>query len=283
MKSKPIELRKTENFLFKMAVITLSSATVIPLVLILFFVAKKGIAAIDMNFLFSLPKPVGQEGGGISNAIVGTIILIALTCVMSIPLGILCGVFLAECRKSKLSFWVRTWVEVLQGVPSIVMGIVAYIWIIRPLKGLFSAFAGSVALSIMMLPLVIKATEETVKMVPDSIKEAALSLGVPYYKTVLRVVLPVSASGILTGVLLGVGRIAGETAPLLFTAFGNQFMNYNIFKPVNALPLLIYRYATSPYKDWQQIAWGASLFLIAFILLINFIASGIARKWKVKF
>lgn len=283
MKSKPIELRKTENFLFKVAVIALSSATVVPLVLILFFVAKKGISAIDLNFLFSLPKPVGQEGGGSSNAIVGTIILIALTCLMSIPLGILCGVFLAECRKSKLSFWVRTWVEVLQGVPSIVMGIVAYIWIVRPLKGLFSAFAGSVALSIMMLPLVIKATEETVKMVPDSIKEAALSLGVPYYKTVLRVVLPVSASGILTGVLLGVGRIAGETAPLLFTAFGNQFMNYNIFKPVNALPLLIYRYATSPYKDWQQIAWGASLFLIAFILTINFIASGIARKWKVKF
>ncbi len=283
MKIKSIARRKAENIIFKGTVISLSLLTVIPLILILFFVAKKGISSIDMNFFFSLPKPVGQEGGGISNAIVGTLLLIALTCLLSIPLGILCGVFLAENRGSRLSFWVRLWVEVLQGVPSIVMGIIAYVWIVRPLKGLFSAFAGSVALSIMMLPMVIKATEETVKLVPITLKEASMSLGVPYYKTVLRVILPVSTSGILTGILIGVSRIAGETAPLLFTAFGNQFMNYNIFKPVNALPLLIYRYATSPYKDWQNIAWGASLFLILFILGVNFIASGIAKKWKVRF
>ncbi|MBN1150054.1 phosphate ABC transporter permease PstA [candidate division WOR-3 bacterium] len=283
MKQKSFSFRKAENIFFKTSVIVFSLATVVPLLLIIFFVVKKGLSVINIDFLLSLPAPVGQEGGGISNAIIGTLLLIGLTLILSVPVGILCGVFLAENKGKHLAFWIRSWVEVLQGVPSIIMGIIAYIWVVKPLKGMFSAFAGSVALSIMMLPLVIKATEETVGMVNPTLKEASMSLGVPYYRTILGVVLPISLSGIMTGILLGVSRIAGETAPLLFTAFGNQFMNYNIFKPVNALPLLIYRYATSPYKDWHDIAWGASLFLIVFVLLVNFIATGISKKWKVQF
>lgn len=283
MKEKSLSFRIVENFIFKTSVIVFSLVTVIPLLLIIFFVVKKGLSVIDIDFLLSLPSPVGQEGGGISNAIIGTMILIVLTLILSVPLGILCGVFLAENRGKHLAYWVRSWVEILQGVPSIIMGIISYLWIVKPLKGMFSAFAGSVALSIMMLPLIIKSTEETVGLVNPTLKEASMSLGVPYYKTIFKVVLPISLSGIMTGILIGVSRIAGETAPLLFTAFGNQFMNYNIFKPVNALPLLIYRYATSPYKDWHEIAWGASLFLIVFVLFVNFIATWISKKWKVQF
>ena len=172
--------------------------------------------------------------------------------------------------------------EILQGIPSIVIGIIAYAWIVITL-GTFSAFSGGIALSIMMLPVIVRATEETLKLIPDTLKEASLSLGVPYYRTILKVILPAGASGIATGVLISVARIAGETAPLLFTAFGNPFMEMNVLKPVNSLPLLIFNYATSPYPEWHALAWGASFVLVFFVLALNFFAKVVTRKWKVQF
>ena len=177
---------------------------------------------------------------------------------------------------------VRITVDVLQGVPSIVIGIVVYILVVVPFRT-FSAISGSIALAIMMLPVVIKNTEETLKLIPYSLKEAAYALGVPYHKVILRVVLPAGLSGIVTGVLISIARITGETAPLLFTAFGNPFMSLNPVKPIEALPHIIFKYATSPYTDWQNIAWGASFLLVAFVLLLNLFAKVVVKKWKVKF
>jgi len=274
--------RIIKNALFKGIIILVSLASIMPLFFILFYIVQRGIASISWNFLINLPKPVGEAGGGISNAIVGTIMLISIACVISVPSGILAGLYISEERKGKLSGAVRSCAESLQSIPSIVIGIIAYVWVVKPM-GHFSALSGGIALSMMMLPLVIKATEETLILLPDSLKEASLALGVPYYKTVLKVILPAALSGIMTGILLGIARIAGETAPLLFTAFGNPFMNANILKPVNSLPHLIFTYAISPYEEWQKLAWGASLVLIALVLMLNIISKLVVRKWKIRF
>ena len=173
-------------------------------------------------------------------------------------------------------------VDVLQGIPSIVIGIIIYLWLVKPF-GKFSALSGSVALSFMMLPSIIKSTEETLKLVPYSLKEASWSLGVPYYRTMLLVILPAGISGILNGILLGIARVAGETAPLLFTAFGNPFLTFNIFKPIASLPLIIFNYAISPYEDWHRLAWGASFVLVSIVLILNILTKLIERRWKVQF
>lgn len=249
----------------------------IPLVVILYFVFKNGIAAISWDFFTHLPKPVGETGGGISNAIVGTLILVLLSACLSIPVGILTGIYLHEYADTKLAKLLRLCIQVLQGIPSIVIGIVAYLWVVVPM-GKFSALSGGVALGMMMLPIITLSTEETIKLIPKTLKEASLALGVPYYRTVLKVVLPTGLSGIMTGVLLSLSRVAGETAPLLFTAFGNPFMNLNIAKPVHALPLLIFNYSTSPYEEWQRYGWGASLLLIVFILCLSLIVKGVTNQ-----
>jgi phosphate transport system permease protein len=196
--------------------------------------------------------------------------------------GVCAGIYLTEYRKGRLAHAVRLCVEILQGIPSIVIGIIAYAWIVVSM-GSFSGFAGGIALAIMMLPVIVRSTEETLKLIPDSLREASLALGVPYSRTVLKVIVPAGLSGILTGVLLGIARIAGETAPLLFTAFGSPYMNLNIFKPVDSLPQMIFNYATSPYPEWHARAWGASLVLVVFVLGINFFAKVIASRWKVRF
>ena len=169
----------------------------------------------------------------------------------------------------------------LQGVPSIVIGIVVYFWVVKPM-GTFSAFSGSIALAIMMLPIMIRSTEETLKMIPDTLKEAGLALGLPYHKVILRIILPCGMSGILSGILLSIARIAGETAPLLFTAFGNPYLNTNMSKPMQSLPLLIFNYATSPYDEWHDLAWGAALILLSTVLLLNIITKLTTRRWKVQ-
>jgi phosphate transport system permease protein len=268
--------------LFKALVIILSLSSIVPMFLILFMIGKNGVSVIDWQFLSHLPKPVGEAGGGIANAIWGTLLLIGLAFVFSVPLGIFGGIFLAEYRESKLAYLIRLSVEILQGIPSIVIGIIAYVWVVMPM-GSFSALSGGVALGIMMLPVVIMATEETLKLVPDSLREASLALGVPYSRTILKVILPAGLSGILSGILLGIARVAGETAPLLFTAFGSPFMNLNILKPINSLPLTIFNYATSPYPDWHALAWGASFVLIAFVLGLNLITKLVTKRWKVQF
>ncbi|NOZ64246.1 MAG: phosphate ABC transporter permease PstA [Caldiserica bacterium] len=272
--------RIMQDRLFKSVVMSLAFLSTLPLLFILFYIFKNGISVINWKFLVNLPKPVGEISGGISNAIVGTSILVLISCIVSVPLGIASGIYLSEYRKSRLSYFVRLSVEVLQGVPSIVIGIIAYLWIVKPV-GSFSALAGGIALGIMMLPVIVRSTEETLKLIPYYLKEASLALGVPYYRTILKVILPTGLSGIMTGILLGIARIAGETAPLLFTAFGNPFMNVNILKPVNSLPLLIFNYAMSPYADWQKIAWGASVVLVTMVLFLNLIAKMVAKKWKI--
>jgi phosphate transport system permease protein len=282
MKRDGVALRLLQDGLFKTCIVLLSFAVLVPLLLILIYIIRNGFSAINWSFLTSLPKPVGEAGGGISNALVGTAILIALACALSVPLGIGTGIFLSEYRQGRLSYVVRLFSEVLQGVPSIVIGIIAYVWVVVRM-GRFSGVSGGVALAIMMLPVVIRSTEETLKLIPDTLREASLALGVPYYKTILRVILPAALGGIMTGILVSVARIAGETAPLLFTAFGSPFMEFNILKPVNSLPLLIFNYATSPYPEWHTLAWGASFVLVAFVLGMNVIAKAVTARWKVTF
>lgn len=267
---------------FRIIVILFACFSILPLLLILYFITRNGIAVINWEFLTQLPRPIGEAGGGIFNAIMGTGILIVLSSILSIPFGITAGIYLSEKTEGKIANIARLCVVVLQGTPSIVIGIVAYIWVVAPFQS-FSALSGGVALSIMMLPVIIKATEETLKLMPYHLKEASLALGVPYYKTILKVILPTGLSGILTGILLSVARITGETAPLLFTAFGNQFMNWNLFKPIDSLPYRIFYYAMSPYPEWHTFAWGASFILVVLVLVFNLIARGVALKWKVQF
>ena len=282
MTDNHLAARLVKDRIFKGMICLLAFLSLLPLFLILYYITKKGIMVINWDFLFSLPRPIGEAGGGIVNAIVGTLMLIVLSCVISIPCGIAAGIYLAENRTGKLGNTIRLCVIVLQGMPSIVIGIIAYMWIVAPLKT-FSALSGGVALSIMMLPVIVKTTEETLKLVPYHLKEASLALGVPYYRTILKVILPSGISGILTGILLSVARITGETAPLLFTAFGNQFMNINIFKPIDSLPYRIFYYAMSPYPEWHSFAWGASFILVVLTLALNLIARGISAKWKTQF
>ncbi len=215
-------------------------------------------------------------------AIVGTLMLVMISGVCSLPLGIGAGIYLAEHKQGSLSSAVRLCVEILQGVPSIVIGIIAYVWIVMPLRT-FSALSGGVALGIMMLPIIVRSTEETLKLIPESLKEAALAIGVPYYKTILKVIVPAGLSGIVSAIIISVARVAGETAPLLFTAFGNPFMNTNIFKPMNSLPLVVFNYAASPYPEWHALAWGASLVLAVLVLTLNVVAKVLTKKWKVQF
>lgn len=275
-------LRIAKNSGFKAMIIIVSFSSMIPLLLIVFYIITNGISSLSWTFLTEIPTPVGEKGGGIANAMVGSFLLVIIAGIPSIPLGIAAGVYLSEHKKSKLAYWGRLATEVLQGTPSIVIGIMAYLWLVVPMGG-FSALSGGIALGIMMLPMIIRTTEETLNLVPDSLKEASLALGVPYYRTILRVILPAGLSGIMTGVLISVARIAGETAPLLFTALGNAFMNWNIMKPVNSLPVLIYNYATSPYPEWHRVAWGASCVLVVFILTLNLVVRIITRRWKVQF
>lgn len=277
-----IAFRTIKDKFFKVLIMFFTFLSGIPLFIILYYIAKNGISSINWQFLTSLPKPAGEIGGGISNAIVGTIILIIISCILSIPLGIFTGIYLSENRKGKFPYIVRLCVEVLQGVPSIVIGIIAYLWIVVPMKTP-SALSGGIALSIIMLPTIVRTTEETLKLVPYSLKEASLALGVPYFRTILKVILPAGVSGITTGILLSISRIAGETAPLLFTAFGSDFMNINILKPINSLPHIIFKYATSPYNEWISLAWGTAFILAILVLSLNLIAKLVARKWKIQF
>ena len=282
MYRKGTSLRIAKDRGFKAMIIIVSFSSMIPLLLIVFYIIINGISSLSWTFLTEIPTPVGEKGGGIANAVVGSFLLVTIACLPSIPLGMAAGIYLSEHKKSKLAYWGRLATEVLQGTPSIVIGIIAYLWLVVPMGG-FSALSGGIALGIMMLPMIIRTTEETLNLIPDSLKEASLALGVPYYRTILRVILPAGLSGIMTGVLISVARIAGETAPLLFTALGNAFMNWNVMKPVNSLPVLIYNYATSPYPEWHRVAWGASCVLVAFVLTLNLVVRIITRRWKVQF
>lgn len=277
-----LKYRKLKNTIFKTIVFSLAVLSCVPLVLVLFNIVKEGITSVNLDFLLNLPKPVGETGGGIVNAFVGTTILIMISSVISIPIGIGIGIYVNEFSKSKLTYYVKLCVDILQGTPSVVIGMIGYLWIVKQMNT-FSAFSGGVALSIMMLPIIISTTEETLKLLPYSLKESSYALGIPYYATILKLVVPAGLNGIVTGIMLSIARVAGETAPLLFTAFGSPFMNMNLFKPVSSLPQAVFVYATSPYKEWHSLAWGAALVLIAFVLLMNLVAKFISKRWKVQF
>lgn len=279
--SAHVKYRIGKSTFIQALTVTLSFACVIPLIAILVYIIKAGITKINWHFLVNVPKPVGEVGGGIANALLGSMIIILVASVIAIPIGILCGIYLSENRKSRLAYWSRLSVDILQGVPSIVIGIVAYFWFVKPFGG-FSALSGSIALAIMMLPIVIRSTEETLKLLPDTLREAGFALGMPFHRVILKVIVPCGVSGILSGVMLAVARIAGETAPLLFTAFGNPYLSTNITKPMQSLPLLVYNYATSPYNDWHDLAWGASLILLVWVLLLNIFTKLVTRRWKVQ-
>jgi phosphate transport system permease protein len=262
-------------------VLLLSTACVLPLIFILAYIVKQGIGAINWDFFTNIPKPVGEAGGGIANALLGTALIILVATLIAVPIGILCGIYLNEYRKNKFAHWVSICVDVLQGIPSIVIGIIGYLWLVIPFSG-HSALSSSIALAIMMLPITIRSTEETLKLLPNSLREAASALGVPFHRVILKVIIPCGLSGIISGVMLSVARVAGETAPLLFTAFGNSFITANLLEPMQSLPLLIFNYATSPYEDWQKLAWGASLMLLLLVLSLNLLTKLMTRKWNIQ-
>jgi phosphate transport system permease protein len=276
-----VKYRVAKSRLAQGLIVALAFIITLPLLAIIIFIFREGITKINWNFLTHIPKPVGESGGGIVNALVGSILIVLAATIMSVPLGVLCGIYLSENKTGRLSYWSRLSVDVLQGIPSIVIGIVVYFWIVKPIGG-FSAYSGSVALGIMMLPILIRSTEETLKLIPPSLKEAGLALGLPYHKVILRVIVPCGMSGIISGIMLSIARIAGETAPLLFTAFGNPYLNTNLAKPMQSLPLLIFNYATSPYDEWHDLAWGAALILLFTVLLLNIITKLTTRRWNVQ-
>lgn len=246
------------------------------LVLIVGRIIIKGIPALNLDFFFRAQKPFGEPGGGIAHAIVGTILLLMLAAAISIPLSLLAGLYLHEQGNSRKARILAGAMSTLQGIPSIVIGVVVYSWIVVPLRG-FSAIAGSVSLSIVMIPLMTTIMKESLDMVPPSYMEGALALGVPRWRALTGVLIPAARSGLRESIGLGVARAAGETAPLLFTAFGSPYLSFSVRGPVSSLPLLIYEYIKSPYEDWHQKAWGAAFMLVLFIFSLN-ILTGMKRN-----
>jgi phosphate transport system permease protein len=276
---KTIRRRRLMNGIMTGVVSLAALVTALPLLFILFHLVKEGAAAVSPDFFTQMPKPPGEAGGGMANAIVGTLIVIGLACGIGLPIGIGAGLYLAEFKATRLANTVRFLADVLNGLPSIVLGIFAWQFLVKPL-GHFSALAGGVALAAMMIPMITRTTEEMVRLVPTSLKEAAMALGYSRARTAMTVVLRTATAGIVTGVLVAVARIAGETAPLLFTAFGNQFWSLRLDQPIAALPLQIFVYANSPYDDWRRLAWAGSLVLIALVFIIS-VAARLATRSRV--
>lgn len=287
MTNTRIKRRLAKDKLLLWTIYLFAALTALPLLAILGEVIIRGYDQISWEFL-TQPTPTAYKAmkameagksipGGIANGIIGTMIMLGMAAVFAIPLGILCGTFLAENAKNPFAKVVSYLTDLLQGTPSVIIGIVTYIWVVVPMKG-YSAIAGSVALFIMMLPLIIRSTEETLKILPSSLKESALALGGNKARVMLKVQLPAAFGGIFTGVLLAISRVIGETAPLMFTALGCSFIRWSVDKPISAVPLLIWEFFNDP--NLQQLIWGASLFLLLFVLLLNITAKYIAKKWN---
>ncbi len=243
-------------------------AAMAALALISGYTLSKGMSALDLNFFTQMPKPVGEPGGGMANAIVGTGILLGIGALIGLPIGIFAGIYLAEYGNNPFGAAVRFLTDVLSGIPSIVVGVVAYVLVVLPMKH-FSALAGGVSLGLLMIPTVTRTTEEMLRLVPLSYREAALALGIERWKATLRIILPAALKGISTGILLALARAAGETAPLLFTALGNRFWSASVMQPIASLTVFIYDYAKAPFEDWNRQAWAAAFTLIFLIFLLN--------------
>jgi phosphate transport system permease protein len=268
--------RKTKNGVMVALTLLCVLIAVLPLFMIFFYTVAQGIGAINFDFFIHMPKPVGEPGGGMANALMGTLILIGLGSLMGLPVGIIAGIYLAEYGNNPFAMVVRFLADVMSGIPSIVVGVVAYTLVVVPMKS-FSALAGGVALAILMVPTITRTTEEMIRLVPASFREAGLALGLPQWKTVLRVVLPAARKGITTGIVLGIARAAGETAPLLFTALGNRFWSVSVNEPIASLTVFIFDYAKSPFEDWIRQAWAAALVLILLIVVLNVIFRFVTR------
>ena len=279
MSTLRIVWRKSLNYVMLTLTGVAAFAVVSVLFLILGYLIWNGGTSLSLNFFTQLPKPVGETGGGMANAIVGSLKLLFLAAVMGLPVGLLTGVYLAEFGGKTFSFIVRYTTDLLNGVPSIVIGIFAYSLVVLPVKH-FSALAGGVALGIMVIPITVRSTEEFLRAVPGNMREAAMALGASKWKTIATVVLPAASGGILTGMLLALARVAGETAPLLFTAFGNRFWSQGWGQPIASLPVMIYTYAVAPYDDWHRQAWAAGLVLLGLVLLSNLGARFILARSK---
>ena len=266
--SKIFYWRKAKNTLMTSLSLLSVVVAVIPLFLIFFYTLLQGLSAINIDFFVQMPKPVGETGGGMANALVGTGILLGLGSIIGLPVSIMAGIYLAENENASFAKAVRFLTDVLSGVPSIVVGVVAYMLVVIPMKQ-FSAIAGGVALGILMIPTATRTTEEMIKLVPNVFREGALALGIPRWKATLRIILPTALKGITTGVLLAIARAAGETAPLIFTALGNRFWSTDIAHPMASLTVFIFDYAKAPFDDWNRQAWGAAFVLIVLIFIVN--------------
>jgi phosphate transport system permease protein len=269
--------RRTVNVMMLALTGVAAAVTVIPLLLIFVYLLEAGFSSLNVDFFTEVPAPVGQEGGGIGNAILGTVELVLLAAAMGLPIAVGAGVFLAEAGEGRLGGAVRFIADVMNGIPSIVVGIFVWAWVVVSM-GHFSLMAGSVALAVMLIPMVTRTTEEMIRLVPRELREGGLALGFTRWRTTVGIVLPAAKSGILTGVLVALARIAGETAPLLFTAFGNPFWSWRPDQPVAALPLQIFQYAIAPYDDWHRQAWAGSLVLIGMVLVVSLSARFLIRS-----
>jgi phosphate transport system permease protein len=277
----PITTRDGRRKLLSRAVEVACAAAVVvalvPLALVLWFVLSRGVPALSWAFFTGMPKPVGEAGGGMANAMIGTLILLAVAAGMAVPVGIACAVYLAEYPKGGLSRVARFAADILNGIPSIVVGIFAYVVAVLPYKR-FSALAGGFALGVMMLPIVVRTTEELLALVPSSLREGALALGATRGRAAWTVILPAALPGIVTGVLVALARVAGETAPLLFTSFNNRYWSTKLTEPIASLTVQIFTYAITPYPDWQRQAWAGATVLVAAVLLFSILARTVTRR-----
>ncbi len=246
---------------------------------ILFHLLSQGLSSLNIEFLTHLPKPVGEPGGGMANAIVGSLILLGIAIAVGVPIGLGSGLYLSEYAGNRFAQVVRFTVDVMNGIPSIVFGIFAYVILVVPMKT-FSAFSGGIALGVMMIPMITRTTESFVQMVPKTLREAGLALGAPKWKVILDIVMPASLGGIVMGIMVSLARVAGETAPLLFTAFGNHYWHHSLLQPIAALPLQIFVYAISPFEDWHRQAWAGALVLITVVFIINLLANYFVLRQK---
>jgi len=260
--------RRFKNVLMQTLACVCAVLVVSPLILVFYHLIREGFTSINWALFTSLPKPVGETGGGMGNAIAGTFILLAQAAFIGVPVGVLGGVFLSEYGSFRLNWWIRFAADILNGVPSITWGIVVYALLVVPMHG-FSALAGGAVLGMIMIPLVMRTTEEVLQLVPSGYREAAFALGISKWRTIVQIVLRTATKGIVTGVLLALARVAGETAPLLFTALGNRFWAHSLTEPIAAMPLQIFAYAISPYDDWHRQAWAGALILLLLVLAIN--------------
>ncbi len=269
--------RSVKNLLMTLLMVAATIAVLTPLGIIFLHILKMGASSLSLDFFTQIPKPTGETGGGMANGLFGSAVMIVMAGCIGLPVGVLGAVYLTEFGGSRRATIIRFSADVLAGIPSIITGMVAYTLLVVPMKG-FSALAGAVSLALIMIPIVLRTTEEQLKLVPGTLREASLALGVPLWRTTLKVTLASARTGIITGVLLAIARIAGETAPLLFTALGNQFWSRKLTEPMAALPLQIFNFAIAPYEDWHRLAWAGALVLVGIMFTLNLAARYFGRQ-----